>query len=200
MSPSEIKLVSWDIDGTLYSTLELRRELVKAHFRECGRRGPWSQGAREIREIGRFHRRFSKVEAVVTEEAFRGLERSRIRDLETRWFTPVLEKIGPNPEAVRWLKIFRQNRVRQATLSNFDGETKLKALGLDDFFEKNWSCERRAELKPSPAPFRELRQILGIDPQRHLHIGDRPEIDGRGAIESGAAFLDIRDLSTFDFP
>ena len=79
---------------------------------------------------------------------------------------------------VRGLKI--------AVLSDYDPVAKLVYLGLDDL---PWSATLGAEqfgvLKPHPRAFHELAAAMSLDRRRIVHVGDREDLDVRGALGAG---------------
>jgi putative hydrolase of the HAD superfamily len=75
--------------------------------------------------------------------------------------------------------------LRLGILSDYPVEQKLKGMGLDDLGWDALLCAEDAEaLKPQPAPFGLALDRLGLDPDRVLYVGDRPDtdVDGAGAL------------------
>src|SRR5262245_44303187 len=125
---SMIRLVSWDVDGTLFSYSRLLIALLRLSPRKletCG----WIEMAAQIRHVCRFH------QAV---EAQRRCNGSRVDTGELRSFESIqvaekaaldaaLQIAAPRTTALDLLKVFRTEGVPQVTLSDFECDYKLKA-------------------------------------------------------------------------
>lgn len=186
----KIKLVSWDVDGTLYSVKDLYWQLFRQYCSSIATKD-WQTAHSELNTIKAFHKKFKKISNVITTDAFAGLDRPHVRDLEKKWFGNALKNVPVRKEALFWLKHFEKKGIQQVTLSNFECDYKIQSLGLDSFFKKHWSCEFMNELKPSAQPFYSLRKFDNIQDHEHLHIGDRPDMDGKGAKNSGCLYLQL---------
>lgn len=63
--------------------------------------------------------------------------------------------------------------------------------GIGHFFKVVLtSCEERCS-KPNPGIFRKALEILGLEPERSVYIGDNPEFDAQGASNAGMHFLTV---------
>ena len=192
-----MRAVSWDVDGTLYSTSRLAARLwlatVTAPFRGTARES-WKSAA----AMRRFRKRMASARArggALVVDAAR-IERRLAR--ERRWVAPAIAAVGTRPEVVSALRWFGSRLQAQIALSDFECGYKLASLGLTQYFDAVYSGERLGHLKPSPKPFERVLQDLGLPPQCLLHIGDRPETDGAGAQAAGCQHLILgRDFQTF---
>ena len=92
----------------------------------------------------------------------------------------------PFPGVRSALEAAHARGLKIAALSDYDPREKLKYLGLDDL---PWSATLGAEefgvLKPHPRAFHVLATALGVDRRRIVHVGDREDLDVRGALGSG---------------
>ena len=70
-------------------------------------------------------------------------------------------------------------------------------LGLQHVFEAVVTFEDTRELKPSPAPFREVLRRLGVEPQEALMVGDWPARDMVGGKQLGMRTAFARYGDTF---
>ena len=195
-----ISAVSWDVDGTLYSTRRLwGRVLADA----CGSslRGHAARSVRELAQLRRFRARMERGRAAG------GIEQSSERDiagrlaLERRWLAPAIARIGARDATGELLRFLRMRVPCQVVVTDFEAEYKLASLGLSDEFDAVYVGERVGALKPSPLLFQTVLRDLEIPPQRLLHIGNRPETDGAGAraascqvLVLGHDFLSFRQL------
>ncbi len=74
---------------------------------------------------------------------------------------------------------------------------RLCALGLQHVFEAVVTFEDTRELKPSPAPFREVLRRLGVEPHEALMVGDWPARDMVGGKQLGMRTAFARYGDTF---
>jgi FMN phosphatase YigB (HAD superfamily) len=191
-----IRLVSWDVDGTLFSYSRLLIALFRLSPRKletCG----WLKMAGQIRNACRFHQ---KVEA----QRRRNDSRVDVQELHSFESIQLEEKAAldaalritrPRLAALDTLKAFRAEGVPQVVLSDFECDYKLKALGLTGFFERTYSCHTLGYWKPSALPFAHVQRDFGVRPDEHLHIGDRNNADGWGAARNGCRFINVRSLT-----
>ena len=191
-----IRLVSWDVDGTLFSYSRLFIALLRLSPRKLERRGLIGM-ASQMRDVSRFHQKV---------EAQRRCDDSRVDIEELRSFASIqveekaaleaaLRIVEPRAAVLEVLKAFRIQGVPQVVLSDFECEYKLKALGLTGYFVRTYSCHALGYWKPSPLPFEHVQRDFGIQPDEHLHIGDRNNADGWGCARNGCSFVNVRSLT-----
>lgn len=192
-----VRAVSWDVDGTLYSTSRLTtRFLLAALSASLG--GNANAAWRAAAAMRRFRRRMEQVRAnggrLETDDA-------RIEErvaLEQAWLSPEIAALGARPGVAAALRAFRARFESQVVLSDFEPTHKLASLGLLDCFDAIYSGERLGYLKPSPEPFRRVLRDLDLQPESLLHVGDRPETDGAGAAAAGCRVLVLgQDFHSF---
>ena len=76
--------------------------------------------------------------------------------------------------------------LKLAVLSDYDPVEKLQRLGLDDLpWAATLGAEQVGVLKPHPRAFHELAEAMGVARQRIVHVGDREDLDVRGALGAG---------------
>lgn len=80
-------------------------------------------------------------------------------------------------------------------VTNGEGEpqrAKLAAIGLTGRFDVFVASAEVGLAKPDPAIFRLACERLGVDPAETAHVGDRLDLDARGAADAGlrAVWLD----------
>ena len=192
-----VRAVSWDVDGTLYSTRRLASRfwpaILAASLRGAARE-PWKAAA----EMRRFHKR---MELVRTEGGDLTVNDASIEQriaLERLWLSPAIAAIGARHGVADALRFFGTRLEAQVALSDFECGHKLASLGLTDYFDAVYSGERLGHLKPSPEPFKRVLRDLDLPPQCLLHIGDRPKTDGAGAEAAGCRVLLLgRDFRSF---
>ena len=194
MRRGEVRLVSWDLDGTLYSSTRLFRvvlhQLARSFVAGNGRAA--LSDIQEFLEARRDIARRRGHDAVPL-----GLSdlipRHRIErlELERRWLLPALRIVGARPAAVRSIHFLRDLDIPQVVFSDLYAEEKLKAIGLRAHFEAVYAGEEIGAIKPHPQAFEQMAVRFDLAPHQILHIGDRPSTDGRAAEAAGCRFLQV---------
>jgi FMN phosphatase YigB (HAD superfamily) len=189
---SGIKLVSWDVDGTLFSYKRLALEL----FLKAIRNSSWGNTFKNLREIFEFHRtvesqRLQNGSEVDSKKLIR-FKHAQQREKDA--LKIALTSLLPRPNAVALIRKFAAQGIVQIALSDFECQYKLEALGLHKHFEKAYSCEELGYWKPSPIPFSKVQNDFGVGPEQHLHIGDRTSADGLACKRNGCKFLHVRNM------
>lgn len=188
-----VRAVSWDVDGTLYSSSQVASLLWAKAAKETLRgnvKAPW--GA--VLAMGRFRRQTERARwnggRIEPDPGRVALERS--------WVSPLIETVGPRAGVASVLGLFQRRFEAQVVLSDFESSHKLASLGLTNDFDSVYSGERIGYLKPSPEPFRQVLQDLDLAPEQLLHVGDRADTDGAGAAAAGCHVLVLgRDFRSF---
>jgi putative hydrolase of the HAD superfamily len=86
------------------------------------------------------------------------------------------------------LSEFKAQGYKLAVLTNgqqAQQEAKLKAMGLEDFFDSVLAIGTVEAMKPDPRAFAHLCRVLECDPDEVLFVGDDLDYDVRPAIRSG---------------
>jgi putative hydrolase of the HAD superfamily len=103
---------------------------------------------------------------------------------------PLLRTYRRNHLVAR-IRSFRELGGRTAVVSDYPALFKLEAMDLLDDFDVvlgNGEPGSPYRLKPQPDGLLEAAQRLGVEPNRCLVIGDRPEVDGVAALRAGMHF------------
>jgi FMN phosphatase YigB (HAD superfamily) len=207
-----VRVVSWDVDGTLYPLGGLRRAIVRrmaaAWLRGAGprawrglqawrrararlearRRGPGMGDGRE--DLGGD---LPGREAPAEEVAARAL-------FEEELLLPALATVGPRPDVGAVLHRIAGWGLQQVVFSDYAAEGKLRALGLSRYFAGCYCGEALGAPKPSAEALRKIARDFQVTPAQMLHIGDREDTDGAAAAGFGCRSLvlerDFRDFST----
>ncbi len=182
---SEIRVVSWDIDGTMYALPALmsafKRDLLRRMFSP-----DFVSAWRDLFQLLRFKRHMDKVR--------RGLDgyrvppvrdRERVGRTQAEMYGRILPRIGIQPGVLELMSWFRERGIIQVAFSDYRPSTKLTALGLDHFFDVVYAGEDIGYLKPAPEPFAAIVDAHQIEARQLLHIGDRADTDGAGAAAAG---------------
>jgi FMN phosphatase YigB (HAD superfamily) len=182
-----IRVVSWDVDGTLYARERLALQLALA----CS--GAPLRAARELGSLWRYHQRVEKARPGGTFPETARAERDRLLTLERHWYLPALRRIGPRPGVLDLARRFASRKLIQIVTSDYLGKEKVAALGFDSFVQHYYEGEQLGLLKPNPEMLLRAARDLGVTPGEMVHIGDRDATDGACARQAGVRVLIIRD-------
>lgn len=200
-----IEAVLWDVDDTIFDFTGSERAGLVRHFEAEGL--PSDQAA-----VDRWHR-IAELElrrlaaGLVTYE---GQRRTRVRRFTGRrlsdteadaWYgryEALFEAAwSAFPDAAPTLDAVP---CRQGILSNSSTvhqERRLTALGLRHHFEVLLCSDRLGCAKPDPAAFLAACAALDLPPARVAYVGDKLDVDARGARDAGlyAVWLDRADTA-----
>jgi len=194
-----IRVVVFDVDGTLYDQRPLRRRMWLALVAHCLAR------PRDLAVL-RTLRLFRRLREELAEEASEGIGRLQ--------YERPASLLGLSPEAVRvavetWmhqrpLPLLRRcrypgvGRVFEAlaasgrtiaVFSDYPARAKLQALGLRADILVCATDPDVQRLKPHPLGLQRVLERAGAGPEACLYIGDRDERDGACARRLGVAYL-----------
>lgn len=108
------------------------------------------------------------------------------------------------PEVPEVLKQLRP-RFQLAVISNFDGRLRfiLEHLGISNYFSYIFISSELGADKPDPEIFRRALNLIDLNANEVLHVGDDPERDWNAAKEAGLSVFQLdrpknslRDLLT----
>lgn len=196
-----IKLVSWDLDGTLYSIRRMKWHLLSMFLREVGR-GRGTAARRELAAL-KSYRAMIDVARSAGGELDETSQAQKARDpllrIERRWYGPAIEKAGTRPGLNDLLSSLAARNVPQVVISDYEAQYKLEALRLDGRFAAIYVGERLGFVKPSPKVFQRVAADFEIPTASLLHIGDRVERDEAAALAAGCQCLILgRDFRSFE--
>ena len=192
-----VRAISWDVDGTLYSTRSVTSRLWLAML-AAPLRGEAREAWDALAALRQFRKQMESVRARGGSFTPNEASIERRIELERRWLSPAIAATGPRPGVADTLRFFGSQMKAQVALSDYECGHKLASLGLVDAFSATYAGERLGHLKPSPVPFRQVLGDLGLAPRCLLHIGDRSHTDGAGAKAAGCNVLLLgRDFHSF---
>lgn len=130
-------------------------------------------------------------------EVFQALEGSieppptLVEELFNRFAQPGLWRVYP--DVPQRLAEWRQQGLRMAVVSNFDGRLHglLDSLGLRPLLQEVIVSSEVGAAKPSPLPFQRALEALDLSPDQVWHVGDQPE-DVEGAARAGVRCLRLQ--------
>lgn len=186
---TRIQVVSWDVDGTLYSMPRLRAVIALLAATRIAR------GLNEARCVRAELSELHKVrEHIATVRSNGGVlsnlgplsDRERIMKIERRWYGEAIRRIGVTRLANNLIYRIGKAGLQQVIASDFYSDYKLQALGLEGSFSEIYAGEAMGFIKPNANMFRHISESLGVDSSHILHIGDMQKRDGVAA--QGAGF------------
>jgi phosphoglycolate phosphatase/putative hydrolase of the HAD superfamily len=206
-----LKVVIFDVDGTLYTQSRLRRKmlfsllsyyflrpwrlnelLILHHFRaerekRAGIHCPDMENVQYTwcAEKGNFSAR--KVKEVVQYWMF---------DFPLRY---IADCVYPGTREL--FDSLRRMDIKIAIYSDYPANDKLKAMGLKADLVVSSTDSAIDRLKPDPAGLFHIVRQMNVLPQDCLFIGDRPELDGVCAEQAGMPCLIVekKPFDQFDF-
>ncbi len=188
---AKIRVVSWDIDGTMYALPALMSAFKRDLFRRMLSPG-FVAAWRDFFRLLRFKRHMDKVR--------RGGDGYRVPPVKNRdcvaltqaeMYGRILPELPAQPGVCALMQWFQERGITQVAFSDYRPSTKLSALGLEHFFAAVYAGEDIGYLKPSPKPFEAILAAHGLDAHELLHIGDRADTDGEGAQAAGTQYAII---------
>ena len=195
-----IEVVSWDVDGTLYSTRTMKFHLLAQAVLQVLQ----TRSLQAIRDLRALHRSTLAIEALRWRkggclEELPGdrwtLETDR---LQRDWLGPAVAATGTRKGVRELLAFLQELGIVQVAVSDYRADYKLAALGLRNFFETSYCGQQLGRVKPHPALFQAILRDFQILPENLLHIGDRAETDGAAAEAAKCSSLILgRDFPSF---
>ena len=86
-----------------------------------------------------------------------------------------------------------QPQFQLAVISNFDGRLRmiLEQLGISKFFKHVFLSSELGADKPDPEIFRRALNLIHLNPNEVLHVGDDPERDWKAATAAGLSIFPL---------
>lgn len=190
---SEIHLVVFDMDGTLYDQRRLRLRMLAALIGASLRSGSIDVPL-TLREFRRSREALAiapDLDFLVAQYAIpaarRGCGAEAVRSLVVEWMEErPLRHLAScrRPGIDRLFGSLREMGKRIGILSDYPASAKLDALGLSADFIVSSTDVDVAKPKPDPAGLQKLMRLAQVDPAHTLMIGDRIDRDGEVASRS----------------
>lgn len=184
---SDIKVVAFDIDGTIYPNHRLYPRLVPHVIRHL----PFYVRFSRVRKI--LHRTaplpdfYGYQSRLLADEAGCSVEEARgaIDRIVYRGLSPYLARVRPFAHVAESFAALRRAGLRLALLSDFPPSQKGDVWGLLPMCEMALGTEEIGALKPSKYPFGVMAMKLGVEPREILYVGNSVKYDVRGAANAG---------------
>ena len=200
ISLSTISLVTWDVDGTLYSLRRMKSYLLGKYLREIigGKR---RLAHRELSELRQYRQKIDRARAqggALDGNLRNEVDFASLEALRQRWYVEAIRRAGQRPGVDGVLVGLRKKGIPQVVFSDYEAESKLKSLGLADRFESLYIGERLGFVKPHAALLKRIAADFSVPIESVVHIGDRVDRDEAAARAAGCQCLIFgRDFSNF---
>ena len=204
-----LKVVVFDVDGTLYRQSPLRRAMLGRLVRSFATRP--AAGWRTLRALSAYRHAQETLrreactnvsDAQIARACDRtGFDRSAVVDAVERWMEQeplTLLSRFRHEGLVEFLEVCRAQKLKLAVFSDDPAAAKLRALGVDDFFDLVL-CAQSPEIdvfKPHPRGIQVALRRLGVRPEECLYVGDRTDVDGAAADAAGVKFVAVTRSSS----
>ena len=195
---SGLRLVVFDVDGTLYDQRALRLRMIF----DLARHLVEKREGRTLKIIGAYRKlreRLGEEEVEnFEEELLRQTARKHdcapndVRAAVEEWIErrPLAYLAGCRYPALPALfAALRRAGKRIAIFSDYPAEAKMAAMGLDADLIVSAGDDGVGVLKPNPRGLQRLIETAKVDPAETILIGDRVERDGLAAQRAGAEAL-----------
>jgi phosphoglycolate phosphatase/putative hydrolase of the HAD superfamily len=196
---SKIKVVIFDVDGTLYDQRKLRRYMLK---KLIGYYIVMPQHLRELKVLRDFRRErekraFYALDDIESDQYNWGAQASGVspeivRSVVEKWiFNIPLQHIPycRYPGVLGFFDNLCKRGIATAIFSDYPAKEKMAALGLSPNCIVCSTDRNVDRLKPDPKGLFVIAETLGISVEHCLFIGDRDERDGECARKARMPYL-----------
>jgi phosphoglycolate phosphatase/putative hydrolase of the HAD superfamily len=207
---NKIKVVIFDVDGTLYTQSRLRKKMLLALMTYYVLR-PW-----RLKEMLILHH--FRTERERTRAQYNDLENAQylwcaekgnypielIKKVVDHWifhFPVKYLKSCVYPGTKAFFEALKQHNIKIAIYSDYKAHSKLKAMDLEADMVISSTDPEIDRLKPDPKGLLHISQQLNIPIEECLFIGDRQELDGESAVRANMPYMivDKKPFTQFDF-
>lgn len=212
MLASEIKLISFDLDDTLFDNrpiIQLAEEKSRTFLAsECEQQGvPFevsqlmtirNQLIKE-NDLGLLDKTYffddlGLLRKMVLEKFCQPLSNSsEIAQQTYQLFIDYRQKITIEPYVIKMMRILSE-KYRLVSISNGNSEPKKTVLG--PFLQAHYSPELQLKAKPDPAMLKQVLVDFGLESNQLLHVGDSLQSDGQAAKNLDCGFYHLSPFQT----
>lgn len=206
---SEMKLVIFDVDGTLYNQKVLRKRMLGDLLRYYALR------PLKFREL-LILKSFREERELLADKKVESIERAqyeicaektgasvdKIRSIIDHWmFEYPLRYLGDCvfPGVHEFFQLLKKYQIHTAIYSDYEADGKMVAMGLEADKIICSTDEEINRLKPDPKGLLFLADYFKVSPEHCLFIGDRDERDGEAARNAGMPYQIIDTTKPFPY-
>ncbi len=205
---NKIKLVIFDVDGTLYNQRLMRKRMSRMLISHYFFR-PWK--AYDLQVI----RVFRKERELLCFNPVKGLEEAQykvcadkvhsttdnVKKLIDKWmYQAPLQYLKEcrYPGVTNFFDFLKQRNIHIAVYSDYPAADKLRAMELEADLVVSSTDTAIDALKPNPAGLSYILRHFNVAADECLFIGDRDELDGECARKAGVPYyiLSPKDIAT----
>ncbi len=196
LADNALRAVAFDIDGTFYPLKETKKRILIASIFHLPFAIKYNRARQELRKEDSFKslKPLTKEEngARMCLKMYGKDDESTVKrflEKEKRVFTDryyeLFKDIKPYDGVKELLSLLKEKGYPMAVLSDFPLGSKLKSMGLEEYFLVAISSEDLGRSKPCSTPFNVLSSKLNVDAKDILYVGDSPYKDIEGAKKCG---------------
>lgn len=198
MTDSKIRLVTFDLDDTLWHTAPVIARAEQSLQDWLLQRAP-QLGLMTLERLQQLRKRvlqrMPQIAHSVSEIRFQVLRLAYLDAGDTpeqaatlaeeafQHFLGERQKVEVSPTVRPILQVMRKQGYMLGALSN--GNADVRRVGLGDCFDFALSADALGVGKPDVAAFRAALGRGGVEPQQAAHVGDNPHDDIAGALAAG---------------
>jgi HAD superfamily hydrolase (TIGR01549 family) len=199
---SRVRAVLFDVDGTLYHQRPLRALMATELAASPVALGSLSRATKLARVLQAYRRAQEALrdapangESIASLQVSHAARQAGVDEADVE--CAVSEWMASRPlRYLRWcrrsgllelLERLRRRGIRLGVLSDYPCADKLAVLGVASFFSPVL-CTTDPDInafKPNPRGFWRACDLWNLPPEEVLYVGDRPEVDARGAHAAG---------------
>ena len=182
-----IKVVAFDIDGTLYPAYRLNVRIIGHFFANALQFIHLGLIRRQLRRTAPLGDLFEYQARLLGERLKVSSQEAHkiLDDMAYNGLAKYFKDIKPYKDVPETFAKLKEAGYRIALLSDFPPEQKGDLWGLKPYCDKILSTEKIGALKPSKYPFGVLAMELGVAPEEILYVGNSAKYDVLGAKNAG---------------
>lgn len=191
-----IKVILFDLDGTLYNSNEVRTKFAEAAYHALAKlkKIPVDEAKKLIEDTREKLKEEHGFPVPYTLTLIRfGMPVESWHEENIAYFDP-RDYLSANSELRETLQDMKK-RFRLAILTNnneVQANRILEALNVQDLFDRVFTYNSFRTMKPNPKTFREAARAMGVQPNECLVVGDRYSVDLIPAQDLGMQIYEVK--------